>query len=389
MKRLLWYSCHPFIPSGYGVQTKLMVGALVKNGYHVDIATSTGQVGHVSGITLAGKQVRVLPHSGYFAKYGTDTIEMHYTGVKADAVLSFIDCFILQPETVERLNWGAWVPVDSNPMMTENNEAVKASKMIISPTKWGQGVIETSIGVKGTKYLPCCYSNKEYFISDYNKCKERVEKQIERPLPQGENTIIANVVSNNSGYRKNYQAIMTAWRIVLDEYPESLLFVNADPTGYMTMGTDLFEMMKIHGIPESTVVFPNAWRYMTGSISTGELNDIYNISDVHINACYGEGFGIPIIEAQAAGCPCVVPAFGGANEILKTGARVAGSVENTVKGGFQYRVDRKDLAKKIILVAKSEYSKQEISSRVTEYEIETVTKRHLLPIVEELCSQGS
>ena len=46
--------------------------------------------------------------------------------------------------------------------------------------------------------------------------------------------------------------------------------------------------------------------YCTGRISNSELNDLYNYAYALLYPSVYEGFGIPVVEAQKAGCPVIV-----------------------------------------------------------------------------------
>ena len=51
-------------------------------------------------------------------------------------------------------------------------------------------------------------------------------------------------------------------------------------------------------------------------VSQKTLNDVYNVMDVHSSASGGEGFGISMVESQAAGIPNVQPNFTTPPELL-------------------------------------------------------------------------
>jgi glycosyltransferase involved in cell wall biosynthesis len=183
---------------------------------------------------------------------------------------------------------------------------------------------------------------------------------------------IANVVSSNTGWRKNFPVIFEAWANVLKTFPDALLYVHSDPSGYFSDGINLFKVMELYGVPEVSVIFPPLWEYSCGALGTNFLNLVYNASNVHINACYGEGFGIPMIEAQAAGCPVVAPKFGGAGEVTKTGWLCNGKMINTVPGALQMMVDVNEMTEAILAALEASPIRKAVSEHVEEYEIDNV-----------------
>jgi len=85
-------------------------------------------------------------------------------------------------------------------------------------------------------------------------------------------------------------------------------------------GIDLVQLAKFFEIDEITV-FPNPYHEIIG-FSSDEMAVIYNAFDVLLNPSMGEGFGIPIIEAQACGVPVIVTNFSSMPELCGSGFTV-------------------------------------------------------------------
>jgi glycosyltransferase involved in cell wall biosynthesis len=77
------------------------------------------------------------------------------------------------------------------------------------------------------------------------------------------------------------------------------LYVHADVLPVVG-GFHLGNLMKACGVPETAVTFANRDELRVG-YSDEELAAIYTASDVVWMATYGEGFGVPGIEAQSCG----------------------------------------------------------------------------------------
>jgi glycosyltransferase involved in cell wall biosynthesis len=65
-------------------------------------------------------------------------------------------------------------------------------------------------------------------------------------------------------------------------------------------GFDLAVLSRVCGIPPEKITFANRDKYRIG-YSQAELAALYSAADVLLAASYGEGFGVPQIEAQACG----------------------------------------------------------------------------------------
>jgi glycosyltransferase involved in cell wall biosynthesis len=77
------------------------------------------------------------------------------------------------------------------------------------------------------------------------------------------------------------------------------LYVHADPAANVG-GFDLGLLARVCGIPPEKITFANRDKYRVG-YSQAELAALYSAADVLLAPSYGEGFGVPTIEAQACG----------------------------------------------------------------------------------------
>ena len=78
-------------------------------------------------------------------------------------------------------------------------------------------------------------------------------------------------------------------------------------TAAVDNGLDLTQATIASGLlPRHDVLFPQN-HHATRGISDAALNEIYNASDLYFTTTLGEGWGLPITEAMAAGLPVVGP----------------------------------------------------------------------------------
>jgi glycosyltransferase involved in cell wall biosynthesis len=68
--------------------------------------------------------------------------------------------------------------------------------------------------------------------------------------------------------------------------------------------------------------FPNSYIQQSAGFTNDEMNKIYNAMDAFILLSRGEGFGLPIIEAQACGVPVIVTDWTACRELGEVGYRV-------------------------------------------------------------------
>ena len=81
-------------------------------------------------------------------------------------------------------------------------------------------------------------------------------------------------------------------------------------------------MFEALGIPEGAVKNPDPYSIHFHPMSGEMMAHIYSSLDVLLNPATGEGFGIPVLEAQACGTPVIVTDFSAMQEVCGAGWRV-------------------------------------------------------------------
>ena len=67
---------------------------------------------------------------------------------------------------------------------------------------------------------------------------------------------------------------------------------------------------------------PDQYRYQFDPFAPEHMADLYASFDVLLNPAMGEGFGLPVLEAQACGVPAVVTDFTALSEVCGAGWKV-------------------------------------------------------------------
>jgi glycosyltransferase involved in cell wall biosynthesis len=112
-------------------------------------------------------------------------------------------------------------------------------------------------------------------------------------LPQGRK-VLAHVSSGDK--RKNLPGILKAFRLVLEKNPEAI-FVKAGKVLHGSNHTDLLTLISTMGLKDKV--------FFLEGLKDTDLADLYNAADAFVFPSLAEGFGIPVLEAQACGCPVV------------------------------------------------------------------------------------
>ncbi len=91
--------------------------------------------------------------------------------------------------------------------------------------------------------------------------------------------------------RKNQLAILKA---VVKENVDTTVVILGKPTVYMN---DIIQFIHDSGICKQVIFLHNT--------SSDELQAIYQMAEVMVYPSFFEGFGLPVLEAQASGCPVI------------------------------------------------------------------------------------
>ncbi len=120
-----------------------------------------------------------------------------------------------------------------------------------------------------------------------------------------EDTFIVMNVNRNS-VRKQITRTLLAFAEFKKQVPNSLLYLHTNPRE-VKQNIDLLSCINDLNIKRTDVVFPPNYSPSTNTLSEGVLNEVYNCADLFITTTLGEGWGLSITDAMAAGVPVVAP----------------------------------------------------------------------------------
>lgn len=327
--KILWHSNSPSAPTGYGNQTDLFTRMIAADPEHeVIISAFYGREGSPARAGETG--IMELPR--HRDLHGNDIIQAHYHMNGSEAVVSLMDPWVLEPMRWGTLNWCAWVPVDSAPCSPENLASIAHAKHVWSMSRFGHAQLQKA-GVNPV-YVPHGVDTGEYIPMDRAAARKALEEFTGVEI--GDKFLVTTVAANKgSPSRKNFAGMIEAFAKFHAVYPESLFYLHTDPNGH-NGGDHLPTIAKAFGV-EDALIFPTQYYYATNQIMPSFVNKIYNAADVFMLLSYGEGFGIPIIEAQAAGCPVIVTNGSACAELCLSGWTVKAQEIHAMNGRFGCR----------------------------------------------------
>lgn len=297
--RMIWNSNAIWSPSGYANQMAELMPLMRDDGYplaNINFYGLQGGVIKYEGITH-------YPMMGHV--YGSDAMIHHGRDFNTDVTFSLQDTWVLNPQDLQQVKrWIPLAPVDHEPIPPPVVEKLRFAYKIISYSKSGYEEMK-KVGLFST-YIQHTVNTDIFKPMDKKMMKKRAG------LPE-DCFLIGMVAANKDNPpRKSFQEVMDAFVIFLQRYPQALLYIHTDPD--FPGGFPIRTYAKVLGI-ENKVLFPSPYQMAT-KIKKPEMAQIYNAFDLLASPSISEGFGVPIIEAQACGVPVIVNDFTSMPELI-------------------------------------------------------------------------
>jgi glycosyltransferase involved in cell wall biosynthesis len=376
----MWHGVRGGIKTGYGNQTALFTRTLLDEGHQMAIAGVCDQ--YQTEIDENG-----ITNYPCIKFPGNEYINGHFAEFQPDIVLSMMDAWAVDGDKFAKVNWVPWVMIDSEPLLPEMARKLKVAKHILAPTDTAMRVLSDA-GFENVSYVPLAIDTKVYKQMDRTRARALLAKAW--PVAVGDRFLAVMVAANFSRpSRKNFAGAFKAFAAHLQKHPNSLLYVHTMVDGSVTCGVDLDATVNLYGLePGKNILFAPQYSYACGTIGADYLNAVYNAADAYLCTSHGEGFGLPIIEAQSAGCPVIVPAFGAMQDLCYSGITCGGMRFEYHPGTEQFMVAPEDVADALDTCAVGSAESREITSaRVQHYDIETVMKNDLVPALKRIAAK--
>ena len=302
--KILWHSNAPWAPTGYGNQTGVFVPRLREAGHEVAISAFYG----LEGAPMNGGGLVVFPAGK--KSYGNDTLPADAQFWGADIVISLMDVWVLHPQATSQFRWVPWLPIDHDPVPPAIVRALETAYQPIAYSKWGQQKLAEA-GYKAL-YVPHGIDTSVYQPLDRTAARARFNADDDL-------FIVGGVMANKGApSRKAFDQQIRAFAKFHKRHPKSLLYLHTDMDG-TDGGENLWRILELAGINTDAFLYPDPYKYGRGLIGHEEMAQVYNAMDVCLNATRGEGFGVPIVEAQACGTPVIVTDFSAMPELVGAG----------------------------------------------------------------------
>lgn len=383
MTKILWHSNSPLVPTGYGQQTSLFAPRLNE---HDDYEVAVSAFYGLQGAPITWNGVPILPGMGN--DYGGDYLidhAKHWFGKhpRDGIVLSLMDVWVLPADIGGRLNMVSWTPVDHEPVQNRVLSFFATGSIPMAMSRFGQDQLREHL-VSDLEPLYCPHG------IDTSKFKPYPREQARELMGLSEDAFLVGMVAANKGRpsRKSFQQAFEAFAIFKQKHPEAHLYLHtcADPN--MAEGENLFGLLRALNIPASDVGWADQYRVNFAPYPPEAMALIYSGMDVLLNPAMGEGFGIPVLEAQACGVPVIVTDFSAMPEVGKVGWQVEYRRQWTGHGSWQAVPDVEDIAVSLeqcynLAPNVRKVLAKQAREHALDYSVDVVFEKYMLPALRE------
>ena len=251
-----------------------------------------------------------------------------------------------------------------------------------SASRWRRhGQAETEKAGLDCDYVPHCYDPTSYYPDDASAARKYLD---------AEGRFVVGVVAANKGtpgapHRKSFVQIVEGFKAFHQKHPEALLYLHAYSRSNLG-GLDLNDLCRHYEMPQDAVRIADPYLMHLG-LPVEMMRGLYNAMDVLLSPSMGEGFGVPILEAQACGTPVITGDWTAMPEITLSGLAIPKeyafryywpgysyewivypqAVTGALDEAWEWRMDRTAVA-----------------AQVAEYQADTVCATYWPPVLEKL-----
>lgn len=242
-----------------------------------------------------------------FDGWGNDVITAyalhHFDGDRnAGWVILLQDVWTMKSDTIRSLHVCGYAPVDHSPAPPGVIEFFTRSGAVpMAMSKHGFRMFEQA----GLKPLYTPHGIDTNLFRPVPETREVVREALGIPQDAFVYAMVAANQASGELSRKAFPETFQAFKAIHERHPDTFLYLHT-VRNKMYQGLDLDYLAEQVGLEKGSYGFVDQFGYILGEIHTEDMPGVYSAVDCLVNPALGEGFGMPIIEAQACGVPVVL-----------------------------------------------------------------------------------
>ena len=293
MAKIVAVSNTPMAPTGYGTQIAQLGLRALAAGHDFSVAANYG-----APVNMESNGIKIYAEG--LLKYANDSGPENIALAARDGGfgLTLFDVWTGVADAWHELPLVCWVPVDHSPVPRRVAEwCIKGgNKYIVAMSKNGEKLLlEAGVPRDRLTYIPHAIDRRIW---------NPEVKPMRETLRVPEDAHLTIITAMNKGKRKSFPEMLTAWTMFAHAYEDAYLYLHTDKWGHMD-GINLIPLLKALNAPEDRIRWVNSVQMRAG-VPAEMVARLMRSSDVLLLASRSEGFGLPVIEAQAVGTPVIV-----------------------------------------------------------------------------------
>lgn len=325
--RILWVSGWWKFTGSYSVVTRAMLPRLADLVGRDNVALAA--IGAFADAPYMDEWLRVFPLGPNMPQGrpgDAAEIARRAAGFNPDVVV-----FLFEPRTCPGLAEAFpaarvlyWMPIDLDPMSRFDLAAISGGAVPVAMSRFGLDQLQRA-GLKSAAYVPLGVDTRAFRVLPIPAELAQLRTWLVGPGCEHLTVIVAANYPVIVGDRKHFQGMLASWaEFAADKGQGARLYCHTNPMVMADeeVGTpDLYALADALGIGDR-VFFPPSATSLGAGYPDEFMPMLYNAADVLLATTAGEGFGLPIVEAQACGVPVVVTDWTAMPELVRWGQAV-------------------------------------------------------------------
>lgn len=297
--KILWWGDSPTVTTGFGIVSKNILDRFHAQGHDITVLG----INHY-GNPYDQKQypyfIYPCDKGGAEQIFGYDKLWFLVNEIKPDVLFMLNDPWVIDAAIKRKrvdtpyLKVLAYFPIDSGPLKKEWADTLTGLDAQICYSNFAEKILFAANGKKPDNLYQVYHGVNRGTFFPINQQLARTKLGL--PL----DSFIVGMVARNQ-YRKRFDILMKAFSEFATDKPHAKLYLH---TSTKDIGYDIGDLAEQFDMGNKLILTQDM--NVAKGVPDDFLNYIYNSFDVHSLISLGDGFGLPVAESMATGCPQLV-----------------------------------------------------------------------------------